>query len=160
MPKVPKMTKVPKIVAAALVAFLLLVSSPAFAAWTITETLDKYTPEYLKIHKGAFRIKLACTSDASSTTYTITNPDARGAYFYMLETIPDGSLVPDGVYSVTVTNDLSTTVLTAAGRSTTAKEIAMASTSLGGYPIMFGTTVTITTLGNTKKAAIYLYFDK
>ena len=159
MPKVPKMPKMPKIAALALVACLLL-AGPVWAEWDIKETLDKYTPEYLKVHKGAFRIKLACTSDATSTTYTLTNPDTRGAYFYMMETIPDGSLAPDGTYSVTVTNDLNTTVLTAAGRSTTEKEIAMSSATLGGYPIMFGTKVTITTLGNTKKTAIYLYYDK
>jgi hypothetical protein len=154
-----EMSKMPKIVALALVACLLL-AGPSWAAWTVTETLNKYTPEYLKLHKGAFRIKLDCTSDASSTTYTITNPDTVGAYFYMVETIPDAVLVPDGTYDITVTNDLNTTVLTASGRSTTAKEIAMASGTLGGYPILFGTKVTITTLGNTKKAAIYLYYDK
>lgn len=154
-----KMPKVPKIIALALMA-LLLFSTPSWADWTIVETLDKYTPEYLKLHKGVFRIKLDCTSDASGTTYTLTNTDTIGAYFYMVETIPDGSLAPDGTYDVTITNDLTTTVLTASGRSTTAKEIAMASATLGGYPPLFGTKITITTLGNTKKTAIYLYYDK
>jgi hypothetical protein len=153
-----QMSKATKILG--LLLAVVLLATPAFAAWTVTETLDKYAPEYLKLHQGTFRIKLACTSDASSTTYTITNQDALGGYFYMVETIPSGSLAPDGTYDITVTNDLGTTMLSALARSTTVKQIAMASATLGGYPIMMGTKITITTLGNTKKTDIYLYYCK
>lgn len=148
--------------AAVMIGLAALVLAPqAFAAWTVVETLDAYQPEYLKNHTGTFRIKLVCTSDASGTTYALTNPDVKGAYLYAVTTVPSGAPnAPAGTYSVSVTNTIGATLLTLAARSTSATETSIATGTLGGFPLIFGGQVALTTLGNTKQTTIYLDFVK
>lgn len=151
-----------KLLAAVMIGLAALVLAPqAMAAWTVVETLDAYQPEYLKTHMGAFRLKLVCTSDASSTTYTLTNPDVKGAYLYQVTTVPAGAPnAPTGTYSVTVVNAIGASLLALTGRSTSATETASATGTLGAFPLIFDGKLTITTLGNTKQTTIYLDFVK
>ena len=144
---------------AVLLAVWFICAGPASAAWDCADVLDVYQPGYLKSNRGTMRVKVSCTSDAGGDTYTLTNQDIKGAYFVALETDPDGTDVPAGVYTATITNDKGTTILTAANRSTTANEIMPASQTIGAYVPMFQTKITSTTLGNTKKTVFYLYFD-
>ena len=136
--------------------FFLLVSVGAQAAWTITETKGT-----IKDNKVEMRVvRLACTSDGSGTDWKLET-DVTGWYLYAVRTDPDGTDVPSGVYTVDVEDELDFHILDLDSRSTTAIEMAKGSNTVGIFPmIMSQPSVVVSTLGDTKKADIYLYFVK
>lgn len=150
-----------KLTAALVIALVVGWAAAGFAAWTVTDVIDQYSPEYLKTFRGTFRVKVNCTADAETGSHTLTVPDVKGAYLYKIVTVPSAAPdAPTGAYTITVKDDTGATMLVAADRSTSATEVIMASTTISGFPMLFATALTITSPGNTKKMTIYLYYDK
>ena len=146
---------------AVLLAVLFFFPGAALSAWDCEDAIDDHQPEYLKTHKGTLVVKVSCTSDAGAGTYTITNPDATGAYLVAAETVPGaGGDAPSAPYTLTVKNKKNTTILTAPDRSVTANEIVVASQTIGGYVPMFQTKIASTSLGDGNKSVFYLYYEK
>lgn len=140
------------------VCFLFFASN-AFAAWTITETIDA---DVQTKQSDIVVIKLRCTSDTSSTDYKLLNQTAiRGYYYYGMRTDPDGTAAPTGTYDVDVEDELNFHIHDTDAHSTTAVEFTRASSTINAYwPVFSDISVVIATLGDTKITDIYLIFVK
>ena len=130
-------------------------------AWTITETVDKRANSKLLAGEEIFRVKLVCVADASGTDYDLTTPDIKGAYLYMVKTVPGaGGLAPGGVYQIELEDAEDTPILTLAGLSTSATEVNSGASSIGLFPPVFDklSLVVNDQVGNENSITVYLYF--
>jgi len=132
-------------------------------AWTITETIDKRAAISILGGSEMFRVKLACTADASGTDYDLTSPSIKGSYLYMVKTVPGaGGDAPGGVYQIELEDEEDTPLLTLAGLSTSATEVNPGSASIGVFPpILKGLSLVVNDqVGNANTITVYLYFTK
>ena len=130
-------------------------------AWTITETVDKRANSKLLAGEEIFRVKLVCTADASGTDYDLVTTDIKGAYLYMVKTVPGaGGDAPTAVYQIELEDAEDTPLLLLTGLSTSATEINSAASTIGLFPPIFDklSLVVNNQVGNANVITVYLYF--
>jgi len=145
-------------------------------AWTITVTHDESVR--MKHFLGGDRmevVKFACTSDATGGTITLKHRDAdpandyvhimdviRGSWLYLFKYVPAaGGSAPAGTADIDVEDKNNDHILDTDANANDATTFVVGSDTLGVYPpIMNEITVVFATLGDTKKADLYLYFLK
>ena len=144
-------------------------------SWTITPSFHKNVKmKHTLGGDSMIVLRLECTSDAGAGSITMKTTEEdpsgsykeymnaiRGSWLWMVKTVPDGTLVPDGTFDLDVEDENNDHILDTDANSNTANTFTIGSDTLGVYPAIFdGITVVIATLGNTKKTDVYLYFLK
>jgi hypothetical protein len=145
-------------------------------SWTITPTIHKIKAiKHQVLGDMMVVVKLACTSDASAGSITMKSTAnsatdtyrhimdmIEGSWLYMIKTVPaGGGDAPAGTFDLDVEDDNNDHLLDTDANANDANTFTAGSNTLGVFPpIMDQITVVIATLGNTKKADVYLYFSK
>ncbi len=148
-------------------AFLLLWGANVYAAWTITATVDKEgrIKDHHMQYEYVYRIKLACTSDASGTDYVMPSNimgKIRNSWLYMIKTVPGtGGDAPTAAFDLDIEDDNDDHLLDTDANPNGSNKFTPGHATLGIFPIVFDhLSVVIATLGNANTATIYLYFAK
>jgi hypothetical protein len=148
-------------------AILLFWGANSYAAWTITATIDREArikPHAMQ-YEYLYRVKLACTSDATLTDYEFPGAimgKVKNSFLYLIKTVPGtGGDAPTGTFDLDVEDDNNDHLLDTDANSNTATTFTVGSDTLGVFPPIFDhISVVIATLGDTNTATIYLYFAK
>jgi hypothetical protein len=129
-------------------------------AWTITETV-KHKKMISQAGDELIIVKLACISDANACDYPITS-DIAGSWLYLVKIVPSAAPnAPTGVFDLDIEDDTDAHILDTDGNSVSATAWHIGSSTVGVFPPIFDTcSVVCATLGDTKRADIYLYFTR
>ena len=159
-----------------LIVFILLLSTPAMAAWTIVATIED-TPMNWTNGQQMYTIKFACTSDAGSSgdivlsTFLITNygptraknfmRSIRGGLLYAVKYEPSAAPnAPTSEATITVDDELGILFFTEAVTTAATGQLFNGTVDSGfGVPVV-DITLALTTLADTKVANIYVYIIK
>lgn len=128
-------------------------------AWTIVESvhMDRVGPDRLKKKT----VKLACTSDGSSTSHTLSTGGLKGLHLYAVKYVPDGTDTPTSLATVTIEDENGVPLFDEAVTAVDAAEHIKGDIDAGIFPLIDGSVVfKSTTLANTKKADFYLQFQE
>lgn len=148
-----------------IIAILMLIASPAMAAWTIDASVVTRDKDDVSL------IKIEMTSDGATTSFnlfTYLDDDETlfvdGKYIWILTTAPDGTSAPDNVYTLTLTNLIGQTcTLTDRSATVTEDELGSDVSSTGHYMKIYNKTLTIasTDIGSAgDKTVLYLEVSK
>jgi hypothetical protein len=106
---------------------------------------------------------LLCTGDSGDggSVPAETIKRLEGYRLTELQTVPGAGAAQPDAYDVTISDADSGTLLSATGRSQTAKEFVGGHETLGYYPKIDGTiSIAVTDLGNSNEATLKLKFEK
>ena len=137
-------------------------------AWTFAETL--HDSKLVRNGEHINCIKVAATSDGNAGTYSLGStataallkPYWQGSVLYLVKIVPSAAPdAPTGTFDLDVEDDTSAHILDTDANSLSLTTFKAGSTTISvAPPIMTTCTLVFATLGNTKKAAVYLYFWK
>lgn len=146
-----------------ILSILMLLASPAMAAWT-------NTAEIVSTDKDVTLVKVTMVSDGATNSFNLFttsilastyHKDVDGGYIWVLTTDPDGTAAPDNTYTVTLTNYVGgTCTLTDRSTSATEDELGSDVSSTGHFLKIYRSTLTIavTDIG-TAGDTIVLYLE-
>ena len=148
-----------------MIAALAFISTPAFAAWTITQTVDERVSIKSQIGDKIVVVKLACVVDGSSSGTVAIQSDIlreiQGSWLYMIKLVP-GSADVDFEFDVLDKNG--DALLDTAANTFAATSFIKGYATLGIWPpILHYCGVIIDGTGaitDTKTLDIYIYFVK
>jgi hypothetical protein len=138
-------------------------------AWTITEHTPVVTKMKIYSWDTLIKVRLQCTSDASSSDYDLVATMIKGSYLYLVKIVPGtGADEPDAAFDLDIEDELDVHLLDTddnAAAPTGGATYHGGHETMGVYPPIekestTKVSVVCATLGNGKKADIYLYFTK
>ena len=136
-------------------------------AWTITQTIDKLGIMKTPVDFEMFKVKLACTSDASGTDTDLSTAVmemVNNSFLWLVICDPgSGGAAPSADFQLELQNedDISLFDSGAGGISATVDTVKPGTQSAGMPPPFFDTiSLVCGTLGDANTADFYLYFAK